>query len=76
MGVVPTATRIRPSTPLAGLYLLAWALRRERRDRPAVTVVCAMLLVAAVSLVVISLLRSPPATPVEPAPRTPYAPKG
>jgi len=58
---------------LAGLYLLAWALRRERRDKPAVAVVGAMLLVAAVALVVISLLRSPPAAPVEPGPRTPYA---
>lgn len=54
---------------LAGVYLLVYALRREQRDKPGVAIAGAMLLLAAVALVIISLLqRPPPARPQEPIP--------
>lgn len=56
---------------LAGAYLLGWALRREQRDKPGVAVVGGMLLLAAIALVVIGALRSPPPTPLEPPPPEP-----
>ena len=46
-----------PVDAAAGVYLLAWALRRERRDKPAVAIVGGALLVCAAVLIIAVLVR-------------------
>lgn len=61
----------------AGVYLLAWALRRERRDKPAVLAVGVLLLLCAATLGLLGARHGdPPIAPQPPAPSTPAAPDG
>lgn len=52
---------------VAAVYLLAWVLRRERRDRGAVLAVGVTLALCAVALLVIGWPRAEPVRPVPPA---------
>jgi hypothetical protein len=58
---------------VAAIYLIAYGLRRERRDKARVLIVGGMLVVCAVALVVIGWPRSaePQPTPAPPAPSGP-----
>lgn len=51
-----------------GTYLLAWALRRERRDRPAVLAIGVVLLLCATIIAGLALFRAQDEPPVLPPP--------
>lgn len=57
---------------LAGVYLLVYGVRRERRDKPAVLIVGGVLLACALALALIGgYARSRPPHPTPPAPPAP-----
>lgn len=57
---------------LAAIYLLVWALRRERRDKPAVAIVGGVLGACAAFLLFLAVFRDDPspAPPSAPVPTT------
>jgi hypothetical protein len=59
---------------VVAMYLLAWALRREKRDKPAVAIVGGMLVVCAVVLVVAGVRRTETPQPAQPTPTAPPGP--